>query len=86
MNFSTSFVLSGAAGALEIIFTILACKSGLFPPTINHKTPEEEFRNMDFIPNVSKKWETNGERRIALKNSFGFGGTNVSLCVSEFIR
>lgn len=78
--------LLGAAGTLECMFTVLACQSGLLPPTINLEQPEDEFSDMNFVPNVQQKWESNGRRRIALKNSFGFGGTNVSLCVGEFIK
>lgn len=79
--------LLGAAGTVEGMFTVLACKDGLLPPTINLKTPEDEFIGMNFVPNEHQKWETeSGKRRVALKNSFGFGGTNVSLCVSEFIK
>lgn len=79
--------LLGAAGTLECMFTVLACREGILPPTINLKQPEDEFSDMNFVPNVQQKWESsNGKRRVALKNSFGFGGTNVSLCVAEFIK
>lgn len=78
--------LLGAAGALECLFTILACKNGLLPPTINLKAPEDEFSDMNFVANKCQDWITAGKRRIALKNSFGFGGTNVSLCVGEFVE
>lgn len=79
--------LLGAAGSLECMFTVLACKDGILPPTINHKTPEDEFADMNFVPNVNQNWTLkDGKRRVALKNSFGFGGTNVSLCVGEFIK
>lgn len=79
--------LLGAAGTLECMFTILACKEGLLPPTINLKEPEDEFKEMNFVPNEHQQWKTaEGRRRVALKNSFGFGGTNVSLCVGEFVK
>lgn len=78
--------LLGAAGALECMLTILASKEGVLPPTINFKTPEDEFSSMNFVPNEHQKWNSAGKRRIALKNSFGFGGTNVSLCVGEFVE
>lgn len=78
--------LLGAAGSLECMFTLLACKNGILPPTINLKQPEEEFCEMNFVPNIMQKWNSTSKKRIALKNSFGFGGTNVSLCVGEFIK
>lgn len=92
-NFSVSSTkgahghLLGAAGTLECMFTTLACRDGLLPPTINLKTVEEEFSDMNFVANEHQSWEkVNGKRRVALKNSFGFGGTNVSLCVGDFIK
>lgn len=75
--------LLGAAGTLECLFTLLACRDGKLPPTINFHEPEDEFKNLNFVPNESQKWETS-KRRVAVKNSFGFGGTNVSLVVSEY--
>lgn len=78
--------LLGAAGSLECMFTVLACRDGLLPPTINLTKVEDEFKEMNFVANEHQKWETNGKRRVALKNSFGFGGTNVSLCVGEFVK
>lgn len=79
--------LLGAAGSLECMFTVLACKHGLLPPTINLHQTEDEFADMNFVANKHQKWESsNGKRRVALKNSFGFGGTNVSLCVGEFVK
>lgn len=79
--------LLGAAGSLECMFTVLACKEGLLPPTINLKKLEDEFSDMNFVANMQQKWKLPaGKRKIALKNSFGFGGTNVSLCVGEFVK
>ncbi|CAG9809052.1 unnamed protein product [Chironomus riparius] len=78
--------LLGAAGTLECLFTLLACRDGLFPPTINMNETEDEFKNINFVANKSQKWPKNGKKRIAVKNSFGFGGTNVSLIVSEFVN
>ena len=73
--------LLGAAGSVEAIFTILACSKGMVPPTVNLDNPdtEEEF---DFVAHVGKEWTS--QRRIALTNSFGFGGTNASVCISNF--
>lgn len=74
--------LLGAAGNLEAIFTVLACREGRLPPTINLDNVAENMR-MNFVANQSQEWDGN-RRRIALKNAFGFGGTNASLCIAEF--
>ena len=74
--------LLGAAGNLESAFTVLAIKEGVIPPTINlHKLNIES--NLNFVPHVKKEWKPN-KRRIALKNAFGFGGTNACLCFAEY--
>lgn len=75
--------LLGAAGTLECLFALLACRDGILPPTINFTQPEDEFKDMNFVPNTAQEWKTD-KRRIAIKNSFGFGGTNVSLVVGEY--
>jgi len=66
--------LLGAAGAAEAIFSILAIKNGIVPPTLNLDNPSEGC-DIDLVPHVAK------ERTVgaALSNSFGFGGTNASL-------
>ena len=66
--------LLGAAGAIEAIFCLLAMRDSVIPPTINLNDPDNEF-DLDFTPNKSKTKEVN----FAMSNSFGFGGTNVSL-------
>lgn len=76
--------LLGAAGNLEAAFTIMALKEGIFPPTINlHKLDTDT--NLNFVPNIKQEWRTT-LRRIALKNAFGFGGTNASLCIAQYIE
>lgn len=66
--------LLGAAGAVEAIFSLLAMRDGIVPPTLNLDNPSVETA-IDLTPKVAKKKEIN----IVLSNSFGFGGTNASL-------
>jgi len=66
--------LLGAAGAIEAIFCLLAMRDSIIPPTINLNDPDNEF-DLDLTPNKSKQKEIN----YSMSNSFGFGGTNVSL-------
>jgi 3-oxoacyl-[acyl-carrier-protein] synthase II len=66
--------LLGAAGAVEAIFSILAIRDGIVPPTINLDNPSVNSP-IDLVPHQSKKRDV----RTVLSNSFGFGGTNASL-------
>ena len=66
--------LLGAAGAVEAIFSILAMRDGIAPPTINLDNPSVETA-IDLVPHRSKKRKID----LVLSNSFGFGGTNASL-------
>jgi 3-oxoacyl-[acyl-carrier-protein] synthase II len=66
--------LLGAAGAVEAIFSILAMRDGVAPPTINLDNPSVETA-IDLVPHHSKRRAI----EVALSNSFGFGGTNASL-------
>ena len=66
--------LLGAAGAIEAIFSILAIRDQVAPPTINLDTPAVETE-IDLAPNAKREREIN----VALSNSFGFGGTNASV-------
>ena len=68
--------LLGAAGAIEAVFTILALRDQVAPPTINLDAPEAESP-IDLAPNAKREREI----RVAMSNSFGFGGTNACLCM-----
>ena len=70
--------LLGAAGAIEAIFSILAIRDNIAPPTINLDNPSVETA-IDLVPQIARKREIN----IALTNSFGFGGTNASVIVQR---
>ena len=67
--------LLGAAGAVEAIFCIKAIENDILPPTLNLEDPIDEVTGMDLVPNQARKCNVN----VAMSNSFGFGGTNVSL-------
>ncbi len=66
--------LLGAAGAVEAIFSILAIRDAIAPPTINLDQPDEQC-DLDFVPHTARDMPI----KVALSNSFGFGGTNGSL-------
>jgi 3-oxoacyl-[acyl-carrier-protein] synthase II len=66
--------LLGAAGGIEAIFSILAMRDNVIPPTINLDTPDEGC-DLDYTPNVARERKVD----VAVSNSFGFGGTNGSL-------
>jgi len=72
--------LLGAAGTVEAIFSLLAMRDGILPPTLNLENPSESCQGIDLIPLKAK------EKKIeyALSNSFGFGGTNASLIFKAF--
>jgi 3-oxoacyl-[acyl-carrier-protein] synthase II len=71
--------LLGAAGAIEAIFSVLAIRDRVCPPTINYETPDPDC-DLDYVPNEARNHEIN----IALSNSFGFGGTNCVLAIKRF--
>lgn len=71
--------LLGASGGVEAVFTILTIKEGIVPPTINYEVPDPEC-DLDYVPNVARKAKV----RVAMSNSFGFGGTNAALVFKEF--
>lgn len=64
----------GAAGGLEAVYSVLAVSRGEVPPTINYQQPDPEC-DLDYVPNTARKAEV----RVAMSNSFGFGGTNATL-------
>jgi 3-oxoacyl-[acyl-carrier-protein] synthase II len=66
--------LLGAAGGVEAIFSVLAIRDQVAPPTINLVSPDPQC-DLDYVPNTARKMKIN----VALSNSFGFGGTNGSL-------
>ena len=70
--------LIAAAGATELIVCMMAIRDNVLPPTINYENPDP-LCDLDYIPNEAREAECN----IALTNSFGFGGQNISVVVSE---
>ena len=71
--------LLGAAGVTEAIFSILAIRDGVAPPTINYQTPDPTC-DLDYVPNTARQMRID----TALSNSFGFGGTNGSVIFRRF--
>jgi len=71
--------LLGASGAAESVATVLTIDKGIIFPTINYSEPDPEC-DLDYVPNKPKEKNV----RVALKNSFGFGGHNVSLIFKKF--
>lgn len=71
--------LLGAAGAVEAIAAVLTIVNGIVHPTINNNTPDPAI-TIDFVPNVARKHDV----RVAISNTFGFGGHNASLCFRRF--
>jgi 3-oxoacyl-[acyl-carrier-protein] synthase II len=67
--------LLGAAGGLEAVFSALSIRDGVVPPTANLDDPEEGCAGLELVPHEARKRDV----RVALSNSFGFGGTNASL-------
>jgi 3-oxoacyl-[acyl-carrier-protein] synthase II len=71
--------LLGAAGALEAAVTVLAIRDRMIPPTINYETPDDEC-DLDYVPNRARPADV----RLALSNSFAFGGHNAVLAFRRF--
>ena len=70
--------LIGAAGSVELVATLLAMEHGVIPPTINYKNPDPEC-DLDYVPNEARTKKI----KIAMKNSFGFGGKNSILILGK---
>ncbi|AST00288.1 beta-ketoacyl-[acyl-carrier-protein] synthase II [Geobacillus thermocatenulatus] len=71
--------LLGATGAVEAIFSVLAIRDGIIPPTINYETPDPEC-DLDYVPNEARRQDV----RAVLSNSFGFGGHNATLIFQKY--
>jgi 3-oxoacyl-[acyl-carrier-protein] synthase II len=71
--------LLGAAGGVEAVYSVLAVDRGVLPPTINYEEPDPEC-DLDYVPNTARQASV----RVALSNSFGFGGTNVCLAFRKW--
>jgi len=71
--------LLGAAGGVESLATVLTIYHGLIPPTINYDEPDPGC-DLDYVPNKARQAEV----RVALTNSFGFGGTNATLVFKQY--
>jgi 3-oxoacyl-[acyl-carrier-protein] synthase II len=70
--------LLGAAGALEFAITVLAVKHGVVPPTVNLDNPDPE-NDLDYVPHTARDTKV----KVAMSNSFGFGGTNACLVIGQ---
>ncbi len=68
-----------AAGAVELIASVLTIREGIIPPTINYENPDPDC-DLDYVPNHARKAKVDS----VLSNSFGFGGQNVALVVKRF--
>ena len=73
--------LLGAAGAIESIFSILALRDGLAPPTLNLDNPSVDTP-LDLVPHKAKRFDA----VAAMSNSFGFGGTNAAVIFAKLDR
>jgi len=71
--------LLGGAGGIETVFTALTIHEGIIPPTINLDNPDQNC-DLDYVPNSARKTDV----KLAMNNSFGFGGTNAALILSKY--
>ena len=72
--------LIAAAGSVEAIVCLLTVRDGMLPPTINLENPDPEC-DLDYIPNQARRKQVD----VALSNSFGFGGQNITLIIKRFV-
>jgi 3-oxoacyl-[acyl-carrier-protein] synthase II len=70
----------GGSGGAEAVITALAISRGVIPPTINYETPDPAC-DLDYVPNTARQVRVSA----ALSNSFGFGGTNASIVLGEYV-
>src|SRR5246500_5485003 len=71
--------LIAAAGAVELILSVQALRTGVLPPTINYEVPDPEC-DLDYVPNTAREMNITA----AINNSFGFGGHNASIAAKKF--
>ena len=71
--------LLGGAGGIETVFTALSVYHDMIPPTINYENQAEEC-DLDYVPNTARQTPV----KVAMTNSFGFGGTNATLILKKF--
>ena len=71
--------MMGAAGAIEAIVCCKVINEGIIPPTVNLEHPDPEC-DLDYVPNVARP----GDIRIAISNSFGFGGHNSVIAIGRY--
>ncbi|WP_312471316.1 beta-ketoacyl-ACP synthase II [Neobacillus sp.] len=71
--------LLGAAGGVEAIFTVLAMRDSMMPPTINYQTPDPEC-DLDYVVNIARQKEI----KAAMSNSLGFGGHNATIVFKKY--
>lgn len=71
--------LLGAAGAVEAIFSVLAIKDSVIPPTINYETPDPDC-DLDYVPNIAREQSVS----VVMSNSLGFGGHNATLVFKKY--
>jgi len=71
--------LLGGAGALEALVCVRVLEDGIIPPTINYETPDPDC-DLDYVPNVARRADV----KVALSNSFGFGGHNACVALRQY--